>query len=223
MADMTPEKGTERVPGEEPMTARRTGDDRVPGADRETVAARETAAGREAAEGPEAAAGLGTAPGGGTTGRDPVPGRAPVPGGEADPARIPDTAGSGETGADPHGTAGSAAVPGPPGQDATGTGTRTDAPSPLLLSRDECSKFEARLRGAVTGFVDAPRDAVEEADRVVEELTSRFTEAVERRRRTLRTSWQSTDEAKPATSTDTEQLRLALRDYRELADRLLDI
>ncbi|WP_417198207.1 hypothetical protein [Streptomyces stelliscabiei] len=39
------------------------------------------------------------------------------------------------------------------------------------------------------------------------------------RRRTLRTSWETT--AAGHGSTDTEQLRLALRDYRELTERLL--
>ncbi|MFC3345856.1 hypothetical protein ACFOOM_00075 [Streptomyces echinoruber] len=73
----------------------------------------------------------------------------------------------------------------------------------------------------MTGFVDGPREAVQEADHVLEELASRFTEALAHRRRTLRTAWQSADEGGPATSTDTEQLRLALRDYRELAQRLL--
>ncbi len=66
---------------------------------------------------------------------------------------------------------------------------------------------------------------MEEADRVLEEIASRFTDAVARRRRTLRTAWQGSPagEEGPVTSADTEQLRLALRDYRELADRLLHL
>lgn len=72
----------------------------------------------------------------------------------------------------------------------------------------------------MTGFVDAPRASVEEADRVLEEIAARLTDAVAQRHRTLRTSWQGTGEDSDAPSTDTEQLRLALRDYRELADRL---
>jgi hypothetical protein len=63
---------------------------------------------------------------------------------------------------------------------------------------------------------------VREADQVVEEIAGRFAEAVTRRRRTLRSSWQDGDEARSkGTHPDTEQLRLALRDYRELAERLL--
>ncbi|MFD7435328.1 hypothetical protein [Streptomyces sp. NPDC059861] len=89
-----------------------------------------------------------------------------------------------------------------------------------LLPGEETGKFELRLQQAVASFVDGPRAAIEEADHVLEEIAARFTEAVTQRRRTLRRSWEATDEATPATS-DTEQLRLALRDYRELAERLL--
>ncbi|WP_234543416.1 hypothetical protein [Streptomyces shenzhenensis] len=105
-----------------------------------------------------------------------------------------------------------------------GPGHETDAGrgGEQLLPAEECGQLERRLRHAVTGFVDEPRTAVEEADRAVEEISARFTEAIDRRRRTLRGSWQSTDAAHPG-GADTEQLRLALRDYRELADRLLHI
>ncbi|MGW0823530.1 hypothetical protein [Streptomyces sp. NPDC002845] len=91
-----------------------------------------------------------------------------------------------------------------------------------LLAHDECDKLTLRLQHAVSGFVDGPKDSVEEADHVLEEAATRFTDAMTQRRRTLRASWQSTGEDKP-TSTDTEQLRLALRDYRELTERLLRI
>ncbi|MFE0515321.1 hypothetical protein [Streptomyces sp. NPDC058964] len=93
-----------------------------------------------------------------------------------------------------------------------------------LLPHDECDELERRMQHAIVGFVDGPRAAVEEADRVLEEITARFTHAVGRRRRTLRSSWQTGGDGtdtRTDTRTDTEQLRLALRDYRELADRLL--
>ena len=96
---------------------------------------------------------------------------------------------------------------------APGTTATTTPAGGRLLPQDECDKLDLRLRQAVSGFVDGPRDAVEEADHVVEEIAGRFTEALTRRRRTLRMSWQDGE--------DTEQLRLALRDYRNLAERLL--
>ena len=90
-----------------------------------------------------------------------------------------------------------------------------------LLAHDENDKLGQRLHHAVAGFVDAPRASVEEADRVLEELAARLADAVTHRRHTLRRSWQDTGEDGRAPSTDTEQLRLALRDYRELADRMM--
>ena len=92
-----------------------------------------------------------------------------------------------------------------------------------LLAHDDSDKLGSQLQHAVAGFVDGPRAAVEEADHVLEEIAARFTEAVTQRRRTLRHSWQSVEggESRSVSSADTEQLRLALKDYRELAERLL--
>ena len=98
-------------------------------------------------------------------------------------------------------------------------GPATGPATGRLLPHEESDKLELRLRQAVAGFVDGPRDSVAEADHVVEEIAGRFTEAVTRRRRTLRMSWQEGD--RKETAPDTEQLRLALRDYRELAELLL--
>ncbi|WP_210586749.1 hypothetical protein [Streptomyces sp. GESEQ-35] len=102
--------------------------------------------------------------------------------------------------------------------------------TPPLLPHDERDKLEERLQHAVSGFIDAPRTSVEEVDKVVEEITGRISDALTQRRRTLRRSWQSTEASTPSaeastetSAPDTEQLRLALRDYRELADRLLRV
>lgn len=100
------------------------------------------------------------------------------------------------------------AWPAPPGPAATGLRVP-------LLPHAEREQWETRLLQTAAGFLEAPRTAVEEADRELEEIAARFTEAVTRRRRTLRMSWQEGVES------DTEQLRLALRDYEELAGRLL--
>ncbi|MFZ3557315.1 MULTISPECIES: hypothetical protein [unclassified Streptomyces] len=85
-----------------------------------------------------------------------------------------------------------------------------------LVPTGEREELEGRLRHALTGFVDEPRAAVEEADHVLEDLTARLAETLASHRRTLRTSWQGSTE-------DTERLRLALRDYRETAERLLKL
>ena len=116
------------------------------------------------------------------------------------------------------GAYGAPETPDAPGTDGSaGTGV-AGAP---LLAHDETDQWEQRLRHAVTEFVDEPRAAVEEADRALEEIAARFTDAVTRRRRTLRNSWQDTEKRGPGSDAETERLRLALRDYRELAGRLL--
>ncbi|MEV8602475.1 hypothetical protein AB0465_21650 [Streptomyces griseoviridis] len=91
-----------------------------------------------------------------------------------------------------------------------------------LLAREESDKLGQQLQSAVASFVDEPRASVAEADQVLAEIADRFTEAVTERRRHLRTSWRDGEgDDTGAGTADTEQLRLALRDYRELADRLL--
>ena len=114
-------------------------------------------------------------------------------------------------------------------RDTEGHGRRDTEDPDRLLPRDVCDRLAGQMRHAVAGFVDGPGAAVEEADRVLEETAARFTEAVTERRRSLRRAWQSTGEGRDGgrdggsatPNADTEVLRLALRDYRELADRLL--
>lgn len=103
----------------------------------------------------------------------------------------------------------------------TGGSSASGGAAAPLLAREEAERWEGRIREVVGGFVDEPRAAVEQADRALEEIAARFSEAVTRRRRTLRASWEGAEDRGPAAGTDTEQLRLALRDYRELAGRLL--
>lgn len=135
------------------------------------------------------------------------------------------------------GTSDRTSVPGPDGTGdhattpvAKGTTGHTDhhGPDARLLADDTCDRLSAQLRQAVAGFVDRPRDAVEEADLVLHEITERLSDALTERRRTLTRNWKTPASGDPkkgdaATAADTEQLRLALRDYRELAERLLHV
>ncbi|MFF0005625.1 hypothetical protein ACFYQT_19590 [Streptomyces tibetensis] len=134
------------------------------------------------------------------------------------------------TGTDPHGTGrhgtGRHGTDALRGEHGTGPGKVGSAKNRAhLLAHEECDKLGSQLQHAVAGFVDGPRAAVEEADHVLEEIAARFTEAVTQRRRTLRHSWQSVEggESRSVSSADTEQLRLALKDYRELAEKLLHV
>ncbi|MFJ6663860.1 hypothetical protein [Streptomyces sp. NPDC091383] len=110
------------------------------------------------------------------------------------------------------------AWPATAGDGAAGASSEAAAP---LLPHEETERWEERIRQLAAGFVDRPRAAVEEADRALEEIAARFGEAVTRRRRSLRMSWENGEEQSAGNETDTEQLRLAMRDYRDLAERLL--
>lgn len=135
------------------------------------------------------------------------------------------------------GTAGRTSVPGPDGTGdhattpvAKGTTGHTGrhGPDARLLADDTCDRLSAQLRQAVAGFVDRPRNAVEEADLVLHEITERLTDALTERRRALAQNWKAPASGDPkkgdaAPAADTEQLRLALRDYRQLAERLLGV
>ncbi|WKE71919.1 hypothetical protein [Streptomyces sp. WP-1] len=112
------------------------------------------------------------------------------------------------------------AWPATTGDGAAGASSSSAATAPLL-PHEEAERWEERMRQVAAGFVDRPRAAVEEADRALEEIAARFGDAVTRRRRSLRMSWEDGEERSPANETDTEQLRLAMRDYRDLAERLL--
>ncbi|GII65660.1 hypothetical protein Skr01_57450 [Sphaerisporangium krabiense] len=73
--------------------------------------------------------------------------------------------------------------------------------------------FLGRWREVQAGFVDDPRDAVERADRLVEEAV----DALTTRRKNLADRWKNGGDG------DTERLRLALRDYRSLLEELVGL
>ncbi|MFD9324721.1 hypothetical protein [Streptomyces sp. NPDC060065] len=100
--------------------------------------------------------------------------------------------------------------------------TNADRPSPdrkpaaELLPQGERDKLTLRLQQALNTFVDSPRQAVEEADSVFDEVATHFTNTLTEQRRVLRSGWQDQD-----TKAQTEELRVALRQYREITERLL--
>ncbi|UYQ61851.1 hypothetical protein [Streptomyces peucetius] len=93
-----------------------------------------------------------------------------------------------------------------------GGDTPATAPGPGLLPTDERDRIEQRLHHAQAGFVDDPRRAVAEAADILDDTGDRLTESLAERRRALRAS---------TAAEDTEELRIALRRYREVTERLL--
>lgn len=90
------------------------------------------------------------------------------------------------------------------------------AGSEPLLPSDEREKITRRLGHAINTFADTPRDALEEADAALNETSALLMEAIAERRRALRADWQEQDPG-----TEAVELRLALRQYREITQRLL--
>ncbi|MFI6567274.1 hypothetical protein [Streptomyces sp. NPDC050534] len=87
-------------------------------------------------------------------------------------------------------------------------------PGPDLIPQGDQDKLALRLQQALNTFVDNPRHAVEEADAVLDDVATQFTNALTEQRRVLRAGWQDT-------GAQTEELRLALRQYRQITERLL--
>ncbi|MEU1806819.1 hypothetical protein [Streptomyces sp. NPDC019937] len=94
-----------------------------------------------------------------------------------------------------------------------------DGPSFPVLPTSEHDKLNQRLRYAVSAFVDAPRGSVEEADALLEEISARLVDLLAERRRTLRAAWHENT----AGTAETEELRLAMRGYRNVLERLLNV
>jgi hypothetical protein len=119
---------------------------------------------------------------------------------------------------------GSAAVAEGPtgGPDAVGPHGEGDPADRVL---EDGGDLRTRLQEALGGFVDDPPRAVRDADGVLEEAVERLTDALRDRRNALMAAWDS-DRAQGDNTADgsgdrTEDLRQALRAYRDLAERLL--
>lgn len=95
------------------------------------------------------------------------------------------------------------------------SGSRATGPEPLLPS-DERDKIVRRLGHALNTFADAPDKALEEAETAFDEATAALMHALADRRSALRTGWQGRDP-----ETQSAELRIALREYREITGRLL--
>lgn len=86
-----------------------------------------------------------------------------------------------------------------------------------LFSESEIGHFRSQWSKVQTGFVDEPRQTVEDADKLVAAVLERLAEGFANERSGLEKQWDSGD------NVSTENLRLALQRYRSFFDRLLNL
>ena len=98
-----------------------------------------------------------------------------------------------------------------PTHDVGAAGTAT---GPLLAAND-AEAFRARWTDIQTGFVDAPRQAVEQADGLVAEVMQHLARTFADERRRLEGQWDRGDDIA------TDDLRTAFQRYRSFFERLL--
>jgi hypothetical protein len=107
-----------------------------------------------------------------------------------------------------------------PSADTTPADTAVVAATPVAADADallgslDAGDIRNRFLDIQAGFIDEPRQAVEEAGRFVDDLLRQVADALQQQRGQLAGA---TEEA------STEDLRLALRAYRQFVDRLLGL
>ena len=89
--------------------------------------------------------------------------------------------------------------------------TTTDEP---LVPQDAAVDFKTRWEVIQGSFVDDPRNAVTEADKLVDDVLKRLSESFEHQHQDLEKQW---SDGEP----ETEDLRTALQKYRAFFQRLL--
>lgn len=86
-----------------------------------------------------------------------------------------------------------------------------------LFDRDASEKFRTRWLAIQSKFVDDPSDSVKQADQLVDDLIQSMTRNFADRRGSLEKQWNGGAKA------STEDLRIALQQYRSFFERLLTI
>ncbi|HET7741161.1 MAG TPA: hypothetical protein VFL67_10975 [Mycobacterium sp.] len=86
-----------------------------------------------------------------------------------------------------------------------------------LFANDELAGLRARWANVQAGFVDDPKECVQKADGLVSDLVEQLTAGFSHARSRLEEQWARGEEA------STEDLRIALKRYREFFERLLAV
>ncbi len=103
-------------------------------------------------------------------------------------------------------------------EDRSTSGARANGDADALLPTDELTKFQTRWQQIQVGFVDEPREAVQHAEALVNDVVTQLTDGFTRQRQTLEQSWSGGNEA-----SSTEEMRVALQRYRTFFQRLLTL
>jgi hypothetical protein len=96
-------------------------------------------------------------------------------------------------------------------------GAAEPEPPVALLSDRDTQGFRSRWEAIQIGFVDSPRDAVQQADGLVAELMKGLAGGFAQAKSDLEQQWSRGE------NVSTEDLRQALRRYRSFFDRLLSV
>lgn len=86
-----------------------------------------------------------------------------------------------------------------------------------LFGETEMSGFRARWNDVQAGFVDDPKQCVQTADALVSEVVDQLTAGFSEARTRMEAQWAKGEDA------STEDLRVALKRYREFFQRLLSV
>ncbi len=94
---------------------------------------------------------------------------------------------------------------------------RETEPMLPLFSNEESQGLRSRWENLQVGFVDEPKQAVEQADRLVTEAINELSKGFSSQREKLEQQWHREHDV------STEDLRLAFRRYRSFFERLLSM
>jgi hypothetical protein len=87
----------------------------------------------------------------------------------------------------------------------------------MLFADGELSDFRSRWTEVQSAFVDDPRDCVQKADGLVADVVDKLTSGFSHARSQLEEQWDRGEDV------STEDLRIALKRYREFFERLLAV
>jgi hypothetical protein len=101
------------------------------------------------------------------------------------------------------------------GADEPSEAPAADDESVPLFAQDDAERLRSRWTDIQAGFVDQPREMVEQADQLVADLMQRLAAQFSEERSRLEEQWAREEDV------STEDLRVALKRYRSFFERLL--